>query len=105
MAYTYHCRAADSAEDRLVHDEKELDECWQRSGNQQQNVGDGKRHQVTVGRRSHTAGSPHDQDHHQVAHQADNEDRTDEDEADNLVQRIVKLRQRRGVGRRRAAVV
>ena len=97
---THHGGTADSAEDRLIHDEEEFNKSWQWCRYKQQDVGGGQRHQVAVRRRSHTACPPHDQNHHQVADQTDDEDHADEREADDLVQRVVVLGQQRRVGRR-----
>ena len=80
-----HHGAADGAEHALVDDQEVLDDRRQRRRHEQQDVGDRQRHEVAVGRRVHTARAPHDDDDHDVADEADDENEADEETADEAV--------------------
>ena len=90
VLHEHHDGAADRAEDALVDDQEVLDDGRQRRRHEQQDVGDGERHQVAVGRRVHAARAPHDDDDHDVADEPDDEDDADEETTDDAVRhRIV----------------
>ena len=95
-----HHGAADCAKNALVDNQEVLDDGRQRRRHKQQDVGDRQRHQVAVGRRVHAARAPHDDDYHDVAYEADDEDEADEEAADDAVrQRVVgRVKQVRLVG-------